>query len=38
MLYYGERLIAALGVFVTQEGQATAGATAWNIHWSKDWM
>lgn len=38
MLYYGEHLIAALGVFVTQEGQAVSEDTAWNIHWTKDWM
>lgn len=38
MLYYGETLIAALGVFITQNGQAVANEPVWNIHWTKDWM
>ncbi|MDN6114607.1 MAG: tRNA lysidine(34) synthetase TilS [Enterobacterales bacterium] len=38
MLYYGETLIAALGVFITQDGQGMADRPVWNIHWTKDWM
>ncbi|MBW7981365.1 tRNA lysidine(34) synthetase TilS [Enterobacillus tribolii] len=38
MIYFGERLIAALGVFVTLDGQAIANHPVWNVHWTKGWM
>jgi tRNA(Ile)-lysidine synthase len=35
LLYYGEKLIAALGVFVTQEGRATE-QSCWHVDWQKE--
>lgn len=35
LLFYGDDLIAAAGVFVTREGQATAGST-WFIDWQRN--
>lgn len=35
LLYYGEQLIAALGVFVTRDGQATE-QSCWRIDWQKE--
>lgn len=34
LLYYGEQLIAALGVFVTRDGKATE-QSCWRIDWQK---
>lgn len=34
LLYYGEQLIAALGVFVTQDGKATE-QSCWRVDWQK---
>ncbi|RPH25045.1 tRNA lysidine(34) synthetase TilS [Buttiauxella warmboldiae] len=35
LLYYGEQLIAALGVFVTREGEATE-QSCWRVDWQKE--
>lgn len=35
LLYYGEKLIAALGVFVTQDGKATE-ESCWHVDWQKE--
>jgi len=35
LLYYGEQLIAALGVFVTQNGKATE-ESCWRVDWQKE--
>ncbi|MCE0847707.1 tRNA lysidine(34) synthetase TilS [Buttiauxella sp. A2-C1_F] len=35
LLYYGEKLIAALGVFVTQDGKATE-ELCWHVDWQKE--
>ena len=35
LLYYGEQLIAALGVFVTQDGKATE-QSCWRVDWQKE--
>jgi tRNA(Ile)-lysidine synthase len=35
LLYYGEQLIAALGVFVTQDGKATE-QSCWHVDWQKE--
>ena len=35
LLYYGEQLIAALGVFVTQDGKATE-ESCWRVDWQKE--
>lgn len=35
LLFYGEILIAAIGVFVTKEGEAQDMVTAWRLHWHK---
>lgn len=34
LLYFGEQLIAAAGVFVTQAGQAKEGETCWYLNWA----
>ena len=34
LLYFGEQLIAAAGVFVTQAGQAEEGETCWYLNWA----
>jgi len=34
LIFYGEQLIAALGVFVTHEGAASAG-NSWGIRWAQ---
>lgn len=36
LLYYDEQLIAAVGVFITEEGQASAGQPAWRLGWKKN--
>ncbi|MGL4544643.1 MAG: TilS substrate C-terminal domain-containing protein, partial [Plesiomonas sp.] len=36
--FYGETLIAALGVFVTREGQAVEKEPQWQIYWAKPWL
>lgn len=33
LLYYNDQLIAAIGVFVTEEGRAPAEGPAWRIDW-----
>lgn len=35
LLYFGEQLIAAAGVFVTQAGQAQENEPCWYLHWAK---
>ncbi len=35
MLYFNEQLIAALGVFVTKEGECVENEPMWCIHWDK---
>lgn len=35
LLFYGEKLVAAVGVFVTEEGEVRDAATAWQLHWHK---
>ncbi|WP_145583760.1 tRNA lysidine(34) synthetase TilS [Yersinia thracica] len=35
LLYFGEQLIAAAGVFVTQAGQVNEGDPCWHLHWTK---
>ncbi|MHA3511773.1 tRNA lysidine(34) synthetase TilS [Yersinia enterocolitica] len=35
LLYFGEQLIAAAGVFVTQAGQAKENEPCWHLHWVK---
>ncbi|MBW5827291.1 tRNA lysidine(34) synthetase TilS [Yersinia kristensenii] len=35
LLYFGEQLIAAAGVFVTQAGQAKENEPCWHLHWAK---
>ncbi|WP_225639553.1 tRNA lysidine(34) synthetase TilS [Candidatus Profftia sp. (ex Adelges kitamiensis)] len=35
MIYYNETLIAALGIFITQDGQGINGESLWNIYWKK---
>ncbi|WP_145595502.1 tRNA lysidine(34) synthetase TilS [Yersinia aleksiciae] len=35
LLYFGEQLIAAAGVFVTQAGQAKEGEPCWYLNWAK---
>ncbi|MGK7285145.1 tRNA lysidine(34) synthetase TilS [Buttiauxella agrestis] len=35
LLFYGDKLIAALGVFVTQDGKATENS-CWRIDWQKE--
>ncbi|WP_019211529.1 tRNA lysidine(34) synthetase TilS [Yersinia massiliensis] len=34
LLYFGEQLIAAAGVFVTQAGQAKEGESCWYLNWA----
>lgn len=34
LLYFGEQLIAAAGVFVTQAGQANEGELCWHLDWN----
>ncbi|AKJ43021.1 tRNA lysidine(34) synthetase TilS [Pragia fontium] len=36
LLFYGEILIAAIGLFVTQEGQPVADKPVWCIHYDKN--
>ncbi|VTR61635.1 tRNA(Ile)-lysidine synthetase [Serratia fonticola] len=36
LVYYDEQLIAAVGVFITEEGQASAGQPAWRLGWKKN--
>ncbi|KAB7669124.1 tRNA lysidine(34) synthetase TilS [Plesiomonas shigelloides] len=38
MLFYGETLIAAFGVFVTKEGQPQPDQPQWQIYWAKPWL
>ncbi|CCP04056.1 cell cycle protein [Erwinia amylovora Ea644] len=33
LIFYGDRLIAALGVFVTRDGSVQQGAKEWHINW-----
>lgn len=33
LLFYGEQLIAALGVFITRDGAADENGRGWHIHW-----
>ncbi|WP_145586419.1 tRNA lysidine(34) synthetase TilS [Yersinia kristensenii] len=35
LLYFGEQLIAAVGVFITQAGQVNEGDPSWHLHWAK---
>ncbi|ADP09881.1 tRNA(Ile)-lysidine synthase [Erwinia sp. Ejp617] len=35
LIFYGNRLIAALGVFVTRDGCAQQGENAWHIDWRR---
>lgn len=35
LLFYGEQLIAAVGVFVTKEGEATSGSDCWQLGFNK---
>ncbi len=35
LVYYDDRLIAAVGVFVTEDGQVPAGEQAWRFGWKK---
>ncbi|CNK35167.1 tRNA lysidine(34) synthetase TilS [Yersinia mollaretii] len=35
LLYFGEQLIAAAGVFVTQAGQVKEGEPCWHLNWAK---
>ncbi|EIS08356.1 tilS substrate C-terminal domain protein, partial [Yersinia pestis PY-47] len=35
LLYFGEQLIAAAGVFVTQAGQANENEPCWHLDWDK---
>ncbi|CNH49152.1 tRNA lysidine(34) synthetase TilS [Yersinia pekkanenii] len=35
LLYFGEQLIAAAGVFVAQAGQAKEGEPCWYLNWTK---
>ncbi|QHB33679.1 tRNA lysidine(34) synthetase TilS [Yersinia canariae] len=35
LVYFGEQLIAAAGVFVTQMGQAKESEPCWHLHWAK---
>ena len=35
LIFYGEQLIAAPGVFVTREGAAGAGQPGWRVTWQK---
>ena len=35
LLYFGEQLIAAAGVFVAQAGQAKEGEPCWHLNWAK---
>jgi tRNA(Ile)-lysidine synthase len=35
LLYFGEQLIAATGVFVTQAGQANEGEPCWHLDWTR---
>lgn len=36
LIFYGEQLIAAPGIFITREGAASAGQTGWGIEWQKE--
>lgn len=36
LVYYDEQLIAAVGVFITEEGQASVGQPAWRLGWKKN--
>lgn len=36
LLYFNEQLVAALGVFVTWEGQAVEGNPVWQVQWLRD--
>lgn len=35
LIFYGDRLIAALGVFVTHDGSVQPGAKTWHIDWCR---
>lgn len=35
LIFYGDRLIAALGVFVTRDGSVQQGAKEWHIDWCR---
>lgn len=35
LLFYGEQLIAAVGIFVTREGAPSSAETAWRIRWQQ---
>ncbi|MDU6411481.1 MAG: tRNA lysidine(34) synthetase TilS [Yersiniaceae bacterium] len=35
LIFYGEHLIAAPGIFVTREGAASAGQPGWRVTWQK---
>jgi tRNA(Ile)-lysidine synthase len=37
LIYYDEQLIAALGVFISEAGQAQPGAQPWRLHWDKNY-
>ncbi|WP_367680392.1 tRNA lysidine(34) synthetase TilS [Candidatus Fukatsuia anoeciicola] len=36
LLYFNERLIAAIDMFITQEGQIKTGEQGWHLHWIKN--
>ncbi|PVZ85375.1 tRNA lysidine(34) synthetase TilS [Serratia sp. S1B] len=36
LLYYDEQLIAAIGLFITEEGQVPAGEPAYCLHWQQE--
>ncbi|WP_342221445.1 tRNA lysidine(34) synthetase TilS [Candidatus Fukatsuia endosymbiont of Tuberolachnus salignus] len=36
LLYFNEQLIAAIGTFITQEGQIKAGEQGWHLHWVRN--
>ncbi|MEI2681206.1 tRNA lysidine(34) synthetase TilS [Erwinia aphidicola] len=35
LLFYGDRLIAAIGVFVTREGAPLKNEACWHLHWCR---
>ncbi len=35
LLFYGDRLIAAIGVFVTREGAPLENEACWHLHWCR---
>ncbi|WP_431225264.1 tRNA lysidine(34) synthetase TilS [Serratia sp. L9] len=35
LIYYDDRLIVAVGVFITEDGQVAAGEQAWRFGWKK---